>query len=72
MKECTTTKVLAIETFFGKVCGQYGHESGLVKRQSTLTASKMAQALVLGSVKTPTRPLKPILPDVGGVRCPDQ
>jgi hypothetical protein len=39
--------------FFGAVCGQYGHESGLVQRQSKLTASKLAQALILGSLKTP-------------------
>jgi len=55
-KKCIT-KGEQIENFFGVVCGQYGHESGLVKRQSPLTASKLAQGLILGSLKTPTASL---------------
>jgi len=52
-KKCNT-KGQRIEEFFGEVCGRYGHESGLVSRQSKLTASKLAQGLILGSLKTPT------------------
>lgn len=51
------TKAMQIETFFEKVCGQYGHESGLVQRKSPLTASKLAQGLILGSLKTATASL---------------
>lgn len=52
-----STKAKQLETFFGKVCGQYAHESGLVKRKSSLTGSKLAQGLILGSLKTPTATL---------------
>lgn len=63
-----STKAKQIETFFGKVCGQYAHESGLVERQSPLTGSKLAQGLILGSLKTPTATLNQfcqVLDDLG-------
>ena len=55
-KKCNT-KGEQIDNFFGKVCGQYGYESGLVERKSELSASKLAQGLILGSLKTPTATL---------------
>jgi Transposase DDE domain len=52
-KQCST-KGEQLSEFFGAVCGRLGHESGLVQRQSRLSASKLAQGLILGSLKTGT------------------
>lgn len=54
--------------FFAPICGKYGHESGLVQRKSRLTASKLAQALILGSLKMPEATLcqyRQVLDDLG-------
>jgi hypothetical protein len=55
-KQCST-KGEKLSDFFGAVCGRLGHESGVVQRQSPLTASKLAQGLILGSLKTGTATL---------------